>query len=218
MPASRAPRRSAARSREIRVPLVGSTITPIVVFLPLISITGVTGVFFRALAVTVGMALLTSLALALTWTPTLSHYFIRAAGTRHAAGTRARRSARRALMRVYERVLRIDAGASAACWRSSPLVLIGGAYLCYSTLGSDLLPAMDEGGFILDYIMPAGSSLDETNRVITHVEQILRATPEVESTSRRTGLQLGLAAGHRGQHRRHRRQAEARPQAQRATR
>jgi multidrug efflux pump subunit AcrB len=65
--------------REIRVPLVGSTITPIVVFLPLISITGVTGVFFRALAVTVGVALLTSLALALTWTPTLSHYFIRSA-------------------------------------------------------------------------------------------------------------------------------------------
>src|SRR5437667_3152793 len=63
--------------REIRVPLVGSTITPIVVFLPLISITGVTGVFFRALAVTVGTALLTSLVLALTWTPTLSHYLIR---------------------------------------------------------------------------------------------------------------------------------------------
>jgi len=53
---------------------------------------------------------------------------------------------------------------------------------------------MDEGGFILDYIMPAGSSLAETNRVITHVEQILRSTPEVENTSRRTGLQLGLAA------------------------
>ena len=63
--------------REIRAPLVGSTITPIVVFLPLISITGVTGVFFRALAVTVGASLLTSLALALTWTPTLSHYLIR---------------------------------------------------------------------------------------------------------------------------------------------
>ncbi len=63
--------------REIRVPLVGSTLTPIVVFLPLISITGVTGTFFRALAITVGVALLTSLALALTWTPTLSHYFLR---------------------------------------------------------------------------------------------------------------------------------------------
>ena len=53
---------------------------------------------------------------------------------------------------------------------------------------------MDEGGFILDYIMPAGSSLAETNRVVSHVEQMLREIPEVESTSRRTGLQLGLAA------------------------
>src|SRR4029079_8712739 len=70
--------------REIRVPLVGSTVTPIVVFLPLISITGVTGVFFRALAITVGMALITSLALALTWTPPLSHYFIRQRASRAA--------------------------------------------------------------------------------------------------------------------------------------
>src|SRR5581483_491090 len=50
---------------ELRVPLIGSTLTPIVVFLPLISITGVTGTFFRALAITVDVALLTSLALAL---------------------------------------------------------------------------------------------------------------------------------------------------------
>src|SRR5256714_14105790 len=62
---------------EIRAPLVGSTITPIVVFLPLVSITGVTGTFFRALAITVATALVTSLALALTWTPTLSHYLLR---------------------------------------------------------------------------------------------------------------------------------------------
>ena len=61
---------------EITAPLVGSTITPIVVFLPLIAITGVTGVFFRALAVTVGVSLLTSLGLALSLTPTLSQYFI----------------------------------------------------------------------------------------------------------------------------------------------
>jgi multidrug efflux pump subunit AcrB len=66
--------------REIKVPLLGSTFTPIVVFLPLISITGVTGVFFRSLAVTVSVALLTSLLLALTWTPTLSHFLIRKRG------------------------------------------------------------------------------------------------------------------------------------------
>ena len=69
--------------REIRIPLVGSTVTPIVVFLPLIAITGITGVFFRALAVTVGVSLLTSLALALTWTPTLSHYLLRSKTGRH---------------------------------------------------------------------------------------------------------------------------------------
>jgi CzcA family heavy metal efflux pump len=172
--------------REIRVPLVGSTVTPIVVFLPLISITGVTGTFFRSLALTVGMALLASLALALTWTPTLSHYFIRRRGAGH-------RAVPERLMRGYERVLRHTLGRpwffGFVC-----LAVIAGSYLCYRALGSDLLPSMDEGGFIIDYIMPAGASLDETNRVMSAVEQILRATPEVESTSRRTGLQLGLAA------------------------
>ena len=173
--------------REIRAPLVGSTITPIVVFLPLISITGVTGVFFRALAVTVGVSLLTSLGLALTWTPTLSHYFIRQGKHGHTSDAGPGR-----LMRFYQSTLRTTL--------EHPLILalfavalIAGSYLCYTHTGSDLLPAMDEGGFIVDYIMPAGSSLEETNRVITHVEEILRKTPEVESTSRRTGLQLGLA-------------------------
>jgi len=175
--------------REIRVPLVGSTLTPIVVFLPLISITGVTGVFFRALAITVGTALLTSLALALTWTPTLSHYFIR----NERRGSSSQESVPGWLLRPYEGVLRftLEHKLVLAVFVAA---LIGASYLCYSSLGSDLLPAMDEGGFIVDYIMPAGSSLDDTNRVISRVERILRATPEVESTSRRTGLQLGLAS------------------------
>ena len=73
-------------------------------------------------------------------------------------------------------------------------ILIVVSYFSYKALGSDLLPAMDEGGFVLDYVMPPGSSLQETNRVVSHVEQIIRAVPEVESLSRRTGLQLGLAA------------------------
>ena len=174
---------------EIRVPLVGSTITPIVVFLPLISISGVNGVFFRALAVTVGASLLTSLALALTWTPTLSHYLIKSRSGRAAAH---HESVSPRIMRVYERTLRI---ALEHKWVLAVFsaVLIAVTYVCYTNTGSDLLPEMDEGGFIVDYIMPAGSSLAETNRVVTHIEQILRATPEVESTSRRTGLQLGLA-------------------------
>jgi len=74
------------------------------------------------------------------------------------------------------------------------LLLVAGTFVGYQFLGTDLLPSMDEGGFVLDYIMPAGSSLTETNRVLSHVEEILHKIPEVESTSRRTGLQLGLAA------------------------
>ncbi len=177
--------------REIRVPLVGSTITPIVVFLPLISITGVTGTFFRALAITVGVALLTSLALALTWTPTLSHYFLRKPPERPLQAERRGLFGR--VLRVYERVLRV---ALERPWAMAVfcVALIAGSYFCYRALGSDLLPAMDEGGFILDYLSPAGSSLAETNRMLTHVEKILHATPEVETTSLRTGLQLGLAA------------------------
>ena len=174
---------------EMRVPLVGSTVTPIVVFLPLISITGVTGVFFRALAVTVGAALLTSLALALTWTPTLSHFLLR--NRRAESPPQPERLPR--VTKVYERALR---AALRYGWATLAfgLVLIGASWLCFEGLGSDLLPGMDEGGFVLDYIMPAGASLEETNRVLTSVERTISRIPDVEGTSRRTGLQLGLAA------------------------
>lgn len=176
--------------REIRAPLIGSTVTPIVVFLPLVTITGVTGTFFRALALTVAVALMTSLVLALTWTPALSHMLLRSRRASEVPAQDKESSSR--LNRFYGKALRL------ALERP---ILLGGlctalvvvSFFCYRGLGTDLLPAMDEGGFILDYLMPAGSSLTDTNRVLTDVEQILLATPEVESTSRRTGLQLGLA-------------------------
>ena len=227
---------------EITTPLVFSTLTPVVVFLPLISITGVTGSFFRALAITMTAALLTSLALALSWTPALAIVFLRKSKKVSAASESNKRSSEaevpagraadtagesthsnafannidtgerqedqrsrpveeeheedgpimRRVLHVHERVL---------TWAlARPLALVGicvvlivGAYFAYGALGSDLLPAMDEGAFILDYLTPAGTSLAETNRILLHVEQILRKTPEVQITSRRTGLQMGLA-------------------------
>jgi multidrug efflux pump subunit AcrB len=214
--------------KEITVPLIGSTITPVVVFIPLIAITGVTGVFFRALALTMSVSLLTSLALAVTWTPNLSQYFIRgknereargeAAGSGDAVAAKAESGSTAENQSEMENIQRLQAAEEAhlsgfflrvvnfheralrrALERPRLLVLfslalIGVSYVCYHFSGSDLLPEMDEGGFVLDYLMPAGSSLAETNRVVSHVEQMLRETPEVESTSRRTGLQLGLAA------------------------
>lgn len=187
---------------ELQVPLLGSTITPVVVFLPLILITGVTGTFFRALAVTMTVALLGSLALALTWTPILSQFLIRPTPPARpdAAGGRAAPAAEAPLpfglgrvIRFYERWLR--RGLAHPWWLAGlTAALVVASYGCYRALGSDLLPAMDEGGFVLDYVMPAGSSLAETDRVVSHLERMLRSLPEVEGTARRTGLQLGLAA------------------------
>jgi len=188
--------------RELTVPLIGSTITPVVVFLPLVSVSGVTGLFFRALAVTMTAALLTSLGLALTWTPGLSYVLLKdergagsESGSHHSTGKLMTR-----VLATHRKVL--DWALAKPLWVAGICVLmVAGTWFGYQTLGSDLLPQMDEGGFILDYFTPAGSSLAETNRILEHVERILHSMPEVESTSRRTGLELGYAAvteGNRG--------------------
>jgi multidrug efflux pump subunit AcrB len=198
--------------REITVPLIGSTITPIVVFLPLVSITGVTGSFFRALAITMIVSLLSSLLLALAWTPTLSQYLVRrkdstavlpqsaepapqpqdvgalmAAEEAHIGGVFGR------IVNFYERSMKHVIRRPVVLVVSSVVIVIL-AYVCFRFLETGLLPEMDEGGFILDYFTPPGSSLAESDRILQHIEKILRDTPEVENTSRRTGLQLGLAA------------------------
>jgi CzcA family heavy metal efflux pump len=192
---------------ELTVPLIGSTITPIVVFLPLISTTGVTGTFFRALAVTMTVALASSLFLALTWTPTLSQYLVRRKDTAGAAATE-KKPDMAALLAAEEahlsgffgRIVNFYSRSMQAVLRR-PWVLVASSvgivilsYVCYSFLGTEFLPEMDEGGFILDYFTPPGSSLAESNRILLHIEDILRNTKEVENTSRRTGMQLGVAA------------------------
>ena len=191
---------------ELIYPLIGSTITPIVVFLPLIATTGVTGSFFRALAITMTVSLLSSLLLAVTWTPTLSQYFVR---TRPSpAADSADNQQRSSLLEAEEahftglfgKILALYVRVIQALFHR-PMLLAAGSVLIfiasvatYKLLDSDLLPSMDEGGFILDYYTPPGSSLAESERILQRIEKIVRSQPEVENTSRRTGLQLGLAA------------------------
>jgi CzcA family heavy metal efflux pump len=179
--------------KEITTPLVGSTITPVVVFLPLVAVSGVTGSFFRALAITMTAALLTSLVLALTWTPGLSLMLLREQSNGKKQEDHHASRLLSFVIRIHRQLL--DWALAKPLWLGAVcLLLIVGTWGGYQMLGSDLMPEMDEGAFILDYTMPAGSSLSETNRVLAHVEKILQETPEVETTSRRTGLQLGLAA------------------------
>jgi CzcA family heavy metal efflux pump len=183
---------TASALKELTVPLIGSTLTPIVVFLPLITITGVTGSFFGALAIAMSVALLTSLVLALVWTSNLSTRLVR----RHQHGVHEEEPTTGLFARIialYERAIRQSLHHPLAL-ATLGVVLIAASFFSYRALGSDMLPAFDEGGFILDYVMPPGTSLQETDRVLGRVDAILRATPEVESTSRRTGLELGFAA------------------------
>ncbi|HUK90468.1 MAG TPA: efflux RND transporter permease subunit, partial [Blastocatellia bacterium] len=201
--------------KEISTPIVGSTITPVVVFLPLTLLTGVTGVFFRSLALTMAAALLTSLVLALCFTPILAERFVKPnrdasespdepdesgesdRPAQSSAGESALVEERhgRFLGAIIERYERLLGHALDRRWIVLAVIVIValGSYLIFQKLGSEFLPEFDEGAFVLDYWAPPGSSLSETDRMLRHVEDILKDTPEIESYSRRTGLELGLA-------------------------
>ena len=195
--ASGLPRIEAIRTGigEIFHALVGSTLTPVVVFIPLAFLDGITGVFFRALALTMVVALLTSLLLAVTLTPSLAAWFTR--DREHLEHGHAPQSEEGGFL--LSRVIRIYEIAVRAALRHGWLTLTacGGVLalgvIVYQNLETEFLPPMDEGGFVIDYVAPFGTSLSETSRQLLQAEDILRATPDIESYSRRTGARLALA-------------------------
>jgi multidrug efflux pump subunit AcrB len=174
--------------RELFAPVVGSTLTTVVVFVPLGMLSGVVGQFFRALSITLSAAVLISLVQALTLIPLLA----RAAAQRREAPVRSEHHAGR-LERAYLEGLgatmrRPTLGILAAI----VLAVAGGAL--FMALGTGFLPEADEGGFVIDYRSPAGTALEETNRILQKVEGILQQTPEIAAFTRRTGSELGLFA------------------------
>ena len=182
--------------QEIIWPVTTSTITTVVVFLPLGLLTGVEGQFFHALSITLTIAVLVSLVLALSIIPLLSEQFLTAADAQPEPGrgilTRLGRWIDRTSDR-YERSL------GAILHHARPmtmvaLVLVGAGVLAYKFVETGFLPEMDEGAFVLDYTTPGGTALAETDRQLHIVEKILASTPEVTGTSRRTGAELGLFA------------------------
>jgi len=182
--------------QEIIWPVTTSTITTVVVFLPLGLLTGVEGQFFHALSITLTISVLVSLVLALSIIPLLSEQFLTAADAQPERGrgilTRLGRWIDRTSDR-YERSL------GAILHHARPmtmvaLVLVGAGVLAYKFVETGFLPEMDEGAFVLDYTTPGGTALAETDRQLHIVEKILASTPEITGTSRRTGAELGLFA------------------------
>lgn len=179
---------------EILHPLIGSTLTPVVVFLPLAFLTGVAGVFFRALALTMVVALLTSVVLALTLTPSLAAWLIRSREKLehgHESKDIEGGFLLRRVLRVYERVLRAALNHRWLTLLGCALVFVVGIFI-YQNLRTDFLPDFDERGFVIDYWAPPGTSLAETSRILSEAEDILRKNPDIEGYSRRLGTELGM--------------------------
>ena len=170
----------------LRRPLIASTLTVIVVFAPLVFISGVTGVFFRSLAATLGGGLAISLMLAIYFTPAMELAFARFRGRAREAG------------RIYHGVQTVFLTAIRPVLRVPALAILGAAasvfvaYFVYNNIGTDYLPPLDEGAFILDYITPPQSTLADTTALLDSIQSILKTTPEVVAFSRRTGTQLGF--------------------------
>lgn len=205
---------------ELMAAVIGSTITTVVVFLPLVLLEGVTGQFFSALSVALTVSVLVSLVLALTLIPLLADRIlpkgaveeVGGSGDRddtriepedeagalvevdqaHRLGHRIQRAIRALEQRYTEAFDFVFAHRRVALLATLIVVLLG-AFI-YTQLETGFLPEMDEGGFVLDYRLPPGTSLAETNKVVSQIEQVLKETPEVAAFSRRTGSQLGFFA------------------------
>ena len=169
---------------EFMRPLAGSSAATTVIFLPLAFLTGVTGAFFKALSITMAVSLAVSFLIAWWVVPLLVEQLAPGRGglARLEANGRMLTAYRQLLQRSVARPL-FAAGAVAV------LAVIG--LVCLVSVGSGFIPKIDEGGFILDYVAPPGMSLTETDRLLRQVEAIVRATPDVDTYSRRTGTQLG---------------------------
>jgi CzcA family heavy metal efflux pump len=178
--------RIAAAAWEFTRPLTGSSAATVVIFLPLAFLSGVTGAFFKALSLTMASALVISYLLTWIAVPLLAERFLdERHRTEHPPGRFTRRMTQgyqNILQRWLRRPLRV-------LLLVLPLLLVGG--LAFTRVGTGFMPQMDEGGFILDYLSPPGTSLQETDRLLRQVETIIRANPYVDTYSRRTGLQLG---------------------------
>ncbi|MBE2262580.1 MAG: efflux RND transporter permease subunit [Pigmentiphaga sp.] len=167
-------------------PLAGSSAATIVIFVPLAFLSGVTGAFFKALSLTMAAALVISFLVTWLAVPLVAGRLLSSADADQKEGGRVTEWMHARYEQVMRRLL------ARPIWillLIAPLCGLG--WLAYHKVGSGFMPAMDEGGFIIDYRTQPGTALGETDRMLRQVEEILKQTPEVQTYSRRTGTGLG---------------------------
>jgi multidrug efflux pump subunit AcrB len=209
-----------AASSEITGAVVGSTLTTVLVFVPLVFISGVYGQFFASLSWSLSIAVLVSMVISLTLVPVFAAKFL-AGRPMPAPGP-----IFRFVSYLYEMVLSV---ALRFPWPTLALSVaaVGAGVVFYfgipdfdmkwagpvpqfvkkeqkpkeppppqwlRRLETGLMPKMDEGAFVLDYWAPSGTPLEETERIAADLEDILSENPDVKAYVRRTGAELGIFA------------------------
>lgn len=162
-------------------PMLASTLTTVVVFVPLALLGGVTGFFFRALAFTLSVALLVSWTLAIFVTPNLARVFLARSKRVRAA------EASGGAHGVYEPMLRWALGHGRTVALGAALILVATVFLI-ARLPSDFLPSMNEGQFEIDYTMPPGLSLAATDAAATAMERVILQDASIVAEGRMTGI------------------------------
>jgi multidrug efflux pump subunit AcrB len=177
-----------AAAREFTRPLAGSSDATLVIFLPLAFLDGVTGAFFQALSLTMASGLLFSFVITWLAVPLAVSQFL--TGKESLAANRFEERIEQGYARIAQKLF---ARPVLAFVGLAPLLVIG--VVAYHFLGSGFMPAIDEGGFVLDYRSAPGTALSETDRLLRQVDEILLETPDVDTWSRRTGTGLGNELG-----------------------
>jgi cobalt-zinc-cadmium resistance protein CzcA len=182
--ASKRERRERALSAALEVarPIAFATLIVIVVFLPLFGMTGIEGRMYQPLAAAVIAAMVAALVLALTLVPVAAAMLLRPSRSGADEDVALLRKVKQWYAPVLDRCLRRPRlVAVVTLLIAAPAIALG------TRIGSDFMPQLDEGAFLLQTVLPAEAALDEVDRLNHRVEDILREVPEVEDVVRRTG-------------------------------
>ena len=169
-------------SGEVSSAVVASTLTNLAAVVPFLLISGLAAMIFRELILTISFAIVASLVTALTLVPMLSAQFAKVQRSSHLAGNPAVVGFNRALSRFNAGYRRVAARTVRYRW-----LVVGGAFACLvgvfllsRGLGSEFLPAVDDGNVGVYLRMPPGTSPERTNEVTHQVEDLVAEMPYVE--------------------------------------
>lgn len=170
-------------SKEVRMPMLNSTLIIIASFLPLFFLSGMEGRMLKPLGITFIISLMASTLVALTVTPVLSSFLL---GSQNSDKTGKEPALVRWLKKYYEKALNWSVGHKKSLLFGVG-ALLAAAVVMFFTLGGSFLPAFNEGSFTISISTVPGISLEESDRMGRTAEELLLSIPEIKTVGRKTG-------------------------------